>query len=476
MLAKKFGIVVVSMQYRMGALGLLALPAIKAESDDGAFGNQMFLDQRFGLQWVQRNIARFGGDPSRVVIGGQSAGAYSVCWHMASPMSQGLFVGGIMESGGCDTNIRLGKAVSNALNYAAAVGCPTGPKQLPCLRKMDGASLLNMSNPLIAETAFEWWPVVDGSASGLPDTQLRLLRAGSGSVVPLLIGHNSNEFQVGCLKNQSLRECQAVSYFVQGGGRPNTSIDISIINLEAAIFGFNVRPVDKHWKEVLAKYPLKDYNNSESQRLSSMVTDIDWEGPNGEGGSFSIGSCETLRAARAHASAGAATYMYQYDFHTDALGFSKHVVGHCDELPFIFQSNSTLSNPATSGVADLLGLYWSNFIKTLDPNYFSVETAWPELGASGKLLRIPGPTPVVERPCREVFCKFWQDLLVGEYVPAADEEPADNFTSRTGRGILAVILALFVAAAAPACFVIRQAAKTLYADEEGQVNLVYMAL
>jgi para-nitrobenzyl esterase len=97
-LAKK-GVVVVTPNYRLGALGFLAHPQLDAESPHNASGNYGIMDQQAALQWVQKNIDRFGGDPSRVTIFGQSAGAESVLVHVASPTSKGLFQQAIVESG-----------------------------------------------------------------------------------------------------------------------------------------------------------------------------------------------------------------------------------------------------------------------------------------------------------------------------------------------------------------------------------------
>ena len=94
------GAVVVTINYRVGVFGFLALPELTAESPHHASGNYGLLDQIAALEWVQRNIAAFGGDPTRVTIFGESAGAESVSVLMASPLARGLFTRAIAESGG----------------------------------------------------------------------------------------------------------------------------------------------------------------------------------------------------------------------------------------------------------------------------------------------------------------------------------------------------------------------------------------
>ena len=94
------GVVVVTINYRLGPFGFLALPSLSKESDHGSSGNYGMLDQIAALEWVKRNIARFGGDPGRVTIFGESAGSWSVCYLVASPLAKGLFHGAIGQSGG----------------------------------------------------------------------------------------------------------------------------------------------------------------------------------------------------------------------------------------------------------------------------------------------------------------------------------------------------------------------------------------
>merc|ERR1712166_510277 len=99
--AKKNGVVVVAGNYRLDTFGWLALAELQQESADGAYGNYGLKDQRAAMQWTQRNIGLFGGDPNKVTIFGESAGAWSVCQHLVAPASNGLFSAGIMESGDC---------------------------------------------------------------------------------------------------------------------------------------------------------------------------------------------------------------------------------------------------------------------------------------------------------------------------------------------------------------------------------------
>src|SRR5256885_7797618 len=118
------GVVVVTVNYRLGALGFLAHPALTAESPDGASGNYGLMDQQEALRWVQRNIDRFRGDPRRVTIFGESAGGLSVHSHLASPVSAGLFHGAIVESGAYAlSQPSLAQAEAQGTRFAALLGC-----------------------------------------------------------------------------------------------------------------------------------------------------------------------------------------------------------------------------------------------------------------------------------------------------------------------------------------------------------------
>jgi para-nitrobenzyl esterase len=128
------GVVLVTINYRLGPLGYLAHPLLSAESGHGVSGNYGLLDQIATLQWVQRNIAQFGGDPDCVTIFGESAGAQSVCWLMVSPLAEGLFHRAIAESGGVHGPTRaLTEDVGRRATSAATL--PRTPSR-PCARSL----------------------------------------------------------------------------------------------------------------------------------------------------------------------------------------------------------------------------------------------------------------------------------------------------------------------------------------------------
>ena len=192
-LAKK-GAVVVTLNYRLGAFGFLAHPAFAAESPYHAAGNYGLLDQIAALRWVQRNIARFGGDPSRVTIFGESAGGMSVGSLIASPLAKGLFQRAILESG---TGVSIGvgsrdDAQKVAMQFAESLHVRgSGAEAARQLRALNPDKVLAASLHLGPEGQPAFWPVVDGWV--LPHAVDSALPNGAANLVPVIAGTNRDE-------------------------------------------------------------------------------------------------------------------------------------------------------------------------------------------------------------------------------------------------------------------------------------------
>jgi para-nitrobenzyl esterase len=184
----KRGIVVVTMSYRLGIFGFFSHPELTAESPHHASGNYSLMDQGAALQWVRDNIARFGGDPKRVTIAGESAGSFAVSAQMASPMARDLIAGAIGESGAFfsttistptrDSTEKIGTA------FAQKVGAPT----LAALRALSATELLDLSG---RPGTPRFGPNVDGWF--FPEVPANIFLAGKQAKVPLLAGWNSEE-------------------------------------------------------------------------------------------------------------------------------------------------------------------------------------------------------------------------------------------------------------------------------------------
>jgi para-nitrobenzyl esterase len=188
-LAAHKGVLIVSMNYRLGVFGFFALSALAQESPVHAAGNYGFMDQRAALQWVQRNIARFGGDPKNVTVFGESAGSISVSAQMASPQSQGLFVRAMGESGGAFPQHGFMQAAQQEQQVAVFVRTAFGTDDLAKLRAMSAEDLLRAASKSGSMRVF--WPDVDGAF--LPQSVPAIYAAGQQAHVPLLAGTNQDE-------------------------------------------------------------------------------------------------------------------------------------------------------------------------------------------------------------------------------------------------------------------------------------------
>ena len=193
-LARK-GVVVVTVNYRLGPFGYLAHPALSAESDQGTSGNYGVLDQVLALQWVHDNIATFGGDPDRVTIFGESAGSWSVNVLQASPLARGLFHRVIGQSGGFFNGLPVlrspgdGSAESAGEAFAKRLGIEgAGAGAAASLRDLDAETILAEASK---QGAFATRPNVDGWV--LAKQVAEVYRAGEQADVPVLVGSNRDE-------------------------------------------------------------------------------------------------------------------------------------------------------------------------------------------------------------------------------------------------------------------------------------------
>lgn len=317
------GVVLVSLQYRLSALGFLSHPALGARS-----GNYALLDQQAALRWVRRNIAAFGGDPARVTIFGGSAGGQDVGLQMLSPGARGLFARAIEQSGSPSfgvaarslrENERLGQAIARAAGAPADADAAT-------LRRLPAAALIAAAEradvPALDDDSFIWLqPVVDGVV--LVEPPAASLAAGRVATVPLIIGSNARELPL------------------YGGA---TAIE---------------RTVDRAFgdKAAAARAFYRSQAANGDGRLGDLATQIATDV------NF---RCPGLAVARDHAQAGGPTWHYQFDV-DPAPGVA---VAHSAELGFVFGG---AKQPA--GLAPL-ARYWVNFARTGDPNGAGLP-AWP---------------------------------------------------------------------------------------------------
>jgi para-nitrobenzyl esterase len=192
-LARDQGRVVVTMNYRLGALGWLAHPRFQA-TGEGFGGNFGLMDQQAALKWVHRNIAAFGGDPSDVTLFAESAGAWTACYLMASPGSQGLYRRVIMQSGGClepSSLVSAQDAAQSGPMFAERLGCD-GPDQVACLKALPAWRLSRAPSLRAGINGPGSWGPVHTDAT-VPESPADALRDGRFTQVPVLVGTNLDE-------------------------------------------------------------------------------------------------------------------------------------------------------------------------------------------------------------------------------------------------------------------------------------------
>ena len=198
-IARNTDTVVVSMNYRLGQFGFLAHEALSEESEEGASGNYGLLDQTFALEWVKNNIEAFGGDPDNVTIFGESAGGFSVCGQLASPLAAGLFHRAIIQSAGCGRQLPdLTTAEGQGDLFAEAIGCGDAVDVLACMRGKTQEEVRDALAPapnfgLVPPEApaGQWTPIVDGYF--LEEQNAASFASGNYNQVPTIIGFTEDE-------------------------------------------------------------------------------------------------------------------------------------------------------------------------------------------------------------------------------------------------------------------------------------------
>ncbi|MGH3374975.1 MAG: carboxylesterase/lipase family protein [Actinoallomurus sp.] len=231
--AQQANAVVVTINYRLGALGFLNLPQLRQQGADGA-GNYGLLDQQAALRWVQVNIGRFGGDPQEVTIAGQSAGGSSVCDQVTSPAAKGLFSRAIIMSGGCSMS-SAADGEKTSLAFVEAAGCSSAADVLACLRGKPAAEIL------AAQQKAGVRPSLGGRA--FPADPATAVPAGTFNRVPVLLGQVNNE--------RALFTFQNYDYV----GKPLTAEQYEA--LVRSTYGANA---DK----VLAEYPVSEFDSPDA--------------------------------------------------------------------------------------------------------------------------------------------------------------------------------------------------------------------
>jgi para-nitrobenzyl esterase len=338
-LARK-GIVLVSLNYRLGPLGYLAHPALSAESARHASGNYGVLDQIAALTWVQKNIAAFGGDPARVTIAGESAGSWSVNTLVASPLARGLFIRAIGQSGGrfsrtphvTEDRGSAQSAEHVGLAFAKAVGA----ESLAALRAVPVDRLLAVSTFRTQETVDGWV---------LPDEIRTIFATKQHNNVAVIVGSNANE----------------MTSFLGPSSAPQT------------VEQFRSR-FSQQYGEMAA----------DIERAYGVATDAD-AAPAALALARDTTFTSHMRSwARATVAAGSRAYLYYFTHVPPGPRAKELLAFHAGEIPYVFNVIPS-SDPREAGytygdadraLSDAMSTYWVNFVVSGDPNGKSLRE-WP---------------------------------------------------------------------------------------------------
>jgi para-nitrobenzyl esterase len=363
-LAKK-GIVVVTVNYRVGVLGFLAHQELAKESEHNSSGNYGLLDQVAALEWVKNNIAAFGGDPARVTIMGQSAGAMSVHYLTASPLAKRLFVRAIAQSGSY-AQVGPGESLPSAEQTGARFAKAKGAASLAALRAMPVA---DVTAPTKEE--FHFVPIVDGWF--LPKSVDAIFAAGEQNDVATLTGFVTDEGSFnddyGKVPGEEFQKRVRQQGGAQAGG-------------------------------ILQLYPASTHAEAaESQKAfardMSMVSMYLWARNRGKTGRSNV-------------------YTYLFTHPQPGATKERYQTFHSSELPYIFDNLKQTPRPWTADdakIAESMSDYWTNFIATGDPNGRGL-TAWQIFretpAETMELGDRMGPRPITSRAKFEALKRLLQ--------------------------------------------------------------------
>lgn len=344
------GVIVVGVNYRLARFGWFAHPALSAEDADGMLANYGLMDQMAGLRWVRDNVAAFGGDPARVTVFGESAGAFSVNALMASPLARGLFSAAISQSGGgqkgfgrrLDTS--LAEAEKAGLDWTRSLGIADG--DLAALRALPAATVLGPKDPLVLGGI-----VIDGRVVPQPVDEAFL--KGEIARVPYIAGANSWE--------------DSLLRYIPGG--------------EKAV----IPAMGRHADALMALYR-KGGTVREDEAMKHL-----W------GAAFMVAPARFL--ARRAAAAGSPTWLYHFSYVPVAARGKIPGARHSAEISLAMGNEASgpqfEEGPADAAIARAMSGYWLRFAKTGNPNGDGAP-AWPRYdAASDRLLDFANAGPVV---------------------------------------------------------------------------------
>ncbi|HYQ56301.1 MAG TPA: carboxylesterase family protein [Draconibacterium sp.] len=369
-LAKK-GVIVASIAYRVNQIGFLAHPDLSAESPNGVSGNYGLLDQIAGLEWIQKNIAAFGGDPDRVTIFGESAGGIAVSMLSASPLANGLIDGAISQSGGSfgphrktttypGENMKLLKdAEVDGIAYMESAGV-SSIEELRAIPAEDLPGGMGMGSG---------WPIVDGYV--IPDDQYKMYAAGNFNDTPVLIGYNSDE----------------------GASFSRTNDPKEYIAEVKERYG-------KFADALIEAYPVTENSVPKTARDLYRDAAFGWQ-------TWAWAHMQTKMGEHN-------AYLYYFDQHPEypedhpRYGYGSP---HGQDIAYVFKHVRS-QEESDQALSEAMATYWTNFAKTGDPNGEGVPEWKPYSDEAPNVMYLTGPTPfmgpVPSRESLEVLDDYFE--------------------------------------------------------------------
>jgi para-nitrobenzyl esterase len=368
-------VVLVTVNYRLSVLGFLYLEELTANQDFVGSGNCGLLDQVAALEWVRDNIEAFGGDPNRVTIAGQSAGAQSVAALMAMPGARGLFHQAILQSGQAGVNFATReKATAKARELLRLLGI--SEHDLDRLQSIPAEELLRAaasSNVTAGST-----PVVDGTS--LPEYPLDALHNGGYDGIKLLVGYALDEFKLFIFEDESWGELDTPGiiqrFEARSGAVPNFAVE----------YYLNRNPGHEPLESLM---PLQSFRQ------------------------FGL---QTLKIAEVHTRRGGAVFVYRFDWRSTAQE-GRLGACHSQDLPFVFNTlyapgvtNFTGDSPERESVAMQVHRSWIAFAHSGDPNGKHIAS-WPKYDLVNRPTMLLNVTSKVQNDPAKAERELWEGIL-----------------------------------------------------------------
>lgn len=369
----KQGVILITINYRLGRLGHFAFPALSAEHPEEPKGSYAFMDQIAALKWIKSNINEFGGDPNNITIFGFSAGGVSVHSLMTIPAAKGLFQKAISQSGGGRDGVLTGRPIGQdgkdplysvsaetiGINFARKHGIEgTDAAALAKLRALSVGDIVDGGQETDGQGGPRTYsgPILDGKL--VVETAESAYKAGRQARIPLLIGSNGAEIGGGFVNSSSSKD-ELFSLFGEISGAARAAYD-------------------------------PDGSKEFSELITKFNTDWVWAEP----GRFT---------ARAFVAQGAPAYIYNFDYVPAPMkGRMRYGAGHGSEVGYVFGTSTARSgapaDPKDTEIAKMMNTYWANFARTGDPNGEGLPK-WPVYSTQNEeILDIQSDGKTVGRP------------------------------------------------------------------------------